>query len=282
MSHKILIVDDENYLQEYIADKFCREIRRNEYEFFYADTLEKAWQEIQNHQLDLILLDIVLKEKENGFALLEKLKQNNIASKVIVVSANGTPENYRKAIQEKVVDFIAKPFHPKDFVETIKNHVHPQASSVPLTEKRKANATPTMSNTSVRVGTVIRLIETLPPAKKYQLVAQLIDRFNWKQAPESGNTPLESITSNFEERLKREDEERVSQGKISLLLLARGTIEEKPYTTVKGTTKIHYVLRWRDERKKLRSRSLTPNDLADPLVRQILESKLGKTIQLSP
>lgn len=269
MLAKILVVDSETTLIENFLNKtFRREIRQKEYEIFYATNLKEAWQKIQNHQIDLILLEITLKT-ENGFELLDEINEQQLDLKVIVISANDPLENCRKAFKKNAVDFLAKPLNPKEFSKIIKLNANSQA----LCHRNKNVSTNKDTDKTSRFRTITNLVDLLPPAKKQQLVTQLIERLGWLKSTKSDMTSLE-------ERFRRDHEERVAQGKVSLLLLTKATIDVRHYTTAKNTKKIYYLLRWKDERNKLCSRSLTKEELDDPLVREIVEAKLGNPIEL--
>lgn len=137
----------------------------------------------------------------------------------------------------------------------------------------------------VRFNTVVKLAKSLSPSQSYQLVCRLIENFSWEQVEELQEV-LPSLTAIAKEemekriQLEREEQERAAQGKISLILLKKGTIEVKLHKMADGQVKKYYILRWRDNTKKLCSRSLKEADLTEPQVRQIVESKLGEAIQI--
>lgn len=82
----------------------------------------------------------------------------------------------------------------------------------------------------VRLSTVVKLAKSLPQSQSYQLVCQLIENFSWEQVEELLEA-LPSLTAIAKEemekkaQLEREERERVAQGKVSLILLKKGTIE---------------------------------------------------------
>lgn len=102
---KIVIVEDEVMIARRIR-KFCQQILQNKLEtihHFY--TLEDAEDYLDTHEIDLLLLDLNLNNRD-GFDLLK----NKLAASyhTIVISANA--ERALEAFEYGVLDFVAKPF----------------------------------------------------------------------------------------------------------------------------------------------------------------------------
>jgi len=102
---KIVIVEDEVMIARRIR-KFCENILQNRLEaihHFY--TLEDAEDYLDTHEIDLLLLDLNLNNRD-GFDLLK----NKLAASyhTIVISANA--ERALEAFEYGVLDFVAKPF----------------------------------------------------------------------------------------------------------------------------------------------------------------------------
>ena len=102
---KIVIVEDEVMIARRIK-KFCENILQNRLEaihHFY--TLEDAEDYLDTHEIDLLLLDLNLNNRD-GFDLLK----NKLADSyhTIVISANA--ERALEAFEYGVLDFVAKPF----------------------------------------------------------------------------------------------------------------------------------------------------------------------------
>ena len=71
-----------------------------------------ASQNFQGHKFDLILLDIRLPDG-SGLTLLEDLGKNLQASRVVVISGDGSASDAYRATQIGAFDFIEKPFTPE-------------------------------------------------------------------------------------------------------------------------------------------------------------------------
>jgi len=116
---KILVVDDEADLETLIKQKFRKQIRGGEYEFFFAingvDALEKLKME---PEVDIVLSDINMPEMD-GLTLLTKLSELKPLLKSVIVSAYGDMENIRTAMNRGAFDFITKPINFEDLTLTV-------------------------------------------------------------------------------------------------------------------------------------------------------------------
>jgi class 3 adenylate cyclase/FixJ family two-component response regulator len=123
MMTKILVVDDETDLEILIKQKFRKEIRRNEYQFFFAingiDALEKIKEQ---PDLDVVLSDINMPEMD-GLTLLTKLSEVRPLLKAVIVSAYGDMENIRTAMNRGAFDFITKPINFEDLIITVEKTI---------------------------------------------------------------------------------------------------------------------------------------------------------------
>jgi class 3 adenylate cyclase/FixJ family two-component response regulator len=116
---KILVVDDETDLEILIKQKFRKQIRQKEYEFFFAingrDALEKL---VAEPEVDIVLSDINMPEMD-GLTLLSKLQEGKPLIKSVIVSAYGDMENIRTAMNLGAFDFITKPINFEDLTITM-------------------------------------------------------------------------------------------------------------------------------------------------------------------
>ncbi len=116
---KILVVDDETDLEILIKQKFRKEIRQKEYEFFFAingkDALKKL---LEEPEVDIVLSDINMPEMD-GLTLLTRLNELSPLIQSVIVSAYGDMENIRTAMNRGAFDFITKPINFKDLTLTM-------------------------------------------------------------------------------------------------------------------------------------------------------------------
>lgn len=120
MATKILSVDDEVDLEMLITQYFRRQIRKGEYEFFFAHNgLEALKVMLEHPDIDIVLSDINMPEMD-GLTLLARIREmNNPAQKCIMVSAYGDMQNIRAAMNGGAFDFATKPIDMEDLQATI-------------------------------------------------------------------------------------------------------------------------------------------------------------------
>jgi len=100
---RILIADDEKAIAKALALKlttagFATEVAVNGVE---------AIAKIQANKFDLIVLDLIMPEKD-GFAVLEYLRANKISSPVLVASNLSQDDDLKRARELGAVDYFIK------------------------------------------------------------------------------------------------------------------------------------------------------------------------------
>lgn len=118
--HRILVVDDEPDLQMLILQRFRKQIRNDEFEFFFAENGEEALTVLDNSSnISLVLSDINMPKMDGLTFLSETQKLENPMFKTIIVSAYGDMENIRTAMNRGAFDFVTKPIDFTDLNATI-------------------------------------------------------------------------------------------------------------------------------------------------------------------
>lgn len=116
---KILVVDDETDLEVLIKQKFRKQIRQQQYEFYFAINGQDALDKIEDQpDIDIVLSDINMPEMD-GLTLLSKLHELSPLIKSVIVSAYGDMENIRTAMNRGAFDFITKPINFEDLTLTM-------------------------------------------------------------------------------------------------------------------------------------------------------------------
>lgn len=107
MSKKILIIEDDNFLQGLEATK----LRKEGYDILTASNGKEAFKTIEdnNNKIDLILLDLLLPEVD-GFMVLEKIRQdkNLLTIPVIVFSNLSEDKDVKRATKLGISEFMVK------------------------------------------------------------------------------------------------------------------------------------------------------------------------------
>ena len=111
---RILIVEDESSLADLVATR----LKKEKYSVDISNDGEEGLYNALEDVYDLIILDIMLPNK-NGIEILKELKKNNIKSKVIMLTAKSELEDKLLGFNEGANDYIPKPFHIDEVVARI-------------------------------------------------------------------------------------------------------------------------------------------------------------------
>ena len=108
---RILLVEDEYALADLVQNRLKKEKYIVDVSYDGEDGLYNALNDIY----DLIILDIML-PKVNGIEILKEIKNNNIHSKVIMLTAKSEIDDKLLGFREGANDYITKPFHIDELV----------------------------------------------------------------------------------------------------------------------------------------------------------------------
>ena len=117
---KILIVDD-------IAKniQMAMNILKNEgYKMFYAKSGEMALKLVNEHDFDLILLDIMMPDI-SGFEVCIELKNNNKTKDIpiIFLSGKNSSQDISQAYESGGIDYVVKPFITIELITKVNSYV---------------------------------------------------------------------------------------------------------------------------------------------------------------
>ncbi|NOY78011.1 MAG: sigma-54-dependent Fis family transcriptional regulator [Calditrichaeota bacterium] len=107
MRKKILVVDDEPLMQEFLLEALER---RNPYEVVLAENGKNALKKIEKDSFQLIISDIRMPDI-SGMELLEKIRKIDPNCGVILITAYGTVQMAVQAMKQGAFDFITKPLN---------------------------------------------------------------------------------------------------------------------------------------------------------------------------
>ncbi len=120
---RILIVEDEFKLADIIASRLKKEHYTVDISLDGEEGLYNALTDIY----DLIILDVML-PKLNGFEILKEIKNKNINSKVIMLTAKTMLEDKLTGFEAGADDYITKPFHIEELVARINVQLRKKSS----------------------------------------------------------------------------------------------------------------------------------------------------------
>lgn len=113
---KILVADDQPDIVKSISGL----LEDNGYEVKGAGNSLEVEELLKSESFDLLLLDVWMPQK-NGIQLLKWLRENQILTPVIIISAQGTIDLAVEATKSGAYDFLEKPLNPERFLLTVKN-----------------------------------------------------------------------------------------------------------------------------------------------------------------
>jgi DNA-binding response OmpR family regulator len=109
----ILLVDDEKRILNFLKTK----LKMLSYEVILANNGIEALEQVQGHEPDLVVLDVMMPKKD-GFETLKELRTFS-GVPVIMLSAKGDDSDRIKGLGLGADDYIAKPFNPDELVARI-------------------------------------------------------------------------------------------------------------------------------------------------------------------
>ena len=116
--HNILIVDDESSIRESLQGV----LEDEGYKASAVDSGEACLEMLRNKSFDVILLDIWLPGMD-GLEALERIRENEDAPEVVVISGHATIETAVRATKLGAFDFLEKPLSVERTLILIKNAI---------------------------------------------------------------------------------------------------------------------------------------------------------------
>ena len=111
---RILVVEDEFSLAEIVATKLKKENYKVDISLDGEDGLHNALSGVY----DLIILDIML-PKINGIEILKEIRNNNIDTKVIMLTAKTSLDDKLIGFENGANDYVTKPFHIEELIARV-------------------------------------------------------------------------------------------------------------------------------------------------------------------
>ena len=114
-SKQILVVDDEIGIRELLSEILFDE----GYQVYLAENAEQARAYRNEHEPDLVLLDIWMPDTDGVTLLREWVEQELLTMPVVMMSGHGTIETAVEATRIGAVDFLEKPIAMQKLLSTI-------------------------------------------------------------------------------------------------------------------------------------------------------------------
>jgi CheY-like chemotaxis protein/anti-sigma regulatory factor (Ser/Thr protein kinase) len=113
---RILIAEDERATGHLLG----KVLTDAGYQTFLVTDGEAALAALRGEEFDLMLLDIWM-PKTSGLEVLAAMRAENLGTKAIVMTSDGTPETVLRAVREQAYHYVNKPVKPQKLLELVRD-----------------------------------------------------------------------------------------------------------------------------------------------------------------
>ncbi|WP_319418609.1 response regulator [Pleurocapsa sp. FMAR1] len=131
---KILVVDDDKNIRRTVS----MALESLDYFVHTAFDGKDAMLQLTNEQYDLIITDLKMPGM-NGMELLQQAIAKYPEIKIVLISAHGTVDNAVGAMKLGAVDFLQKPFTPKELRNLVHNVLETESTEAESVSEYKAS-----------------------------------------------------------------------------------------------------------------------------------------------
>ena len=115
---KVLVVDDDRALNHVLVEL----LRKAGFLTVGVTDGAAALKRLEREKFDAVLLDVGL-PKMSGLEVLKRIRAKETRPKVLVMTADETPETVLRAVKEQAYQYVAKPLKPKAILEIVEQMV---------------------------------------------------------------------------------------------------------------------------------------------------------------
>jgi len=115
MTQKILALDDELHMLK-LLERIIRE--KTPYQIVTTNNSLEAPEILEREQIDLIITDLKMPGLD-GLDILKFVKERELQTEVIIITAFGSLETAIEALSRGVFDYITKPFKKEQIIFTV-------------------------------------------------------------------------------------------------------------------------------------------------------------------
>ena len=165
---RILIVEDEFKLADIIASR----LKKEHYTVDISTDGEEGLYNALTDIYDLIILDVML-PKLNGFEILKEMRNKNINSKVIMLTAKTMLDDKLTGFESGADDYVTKPFHIEELVARINVQLRKKSNLVNTDYIEYSDLKLNIKNSTLTCTTTNESIELV--CKEFLLLEYLIN-----------------------------------------------------------------------------------------------------------
>ena len=138
-SMRVLFVDDEPDFEHLIRQRYRRQIRSRKMSVSFARNGNEALRKLaEEDDIDLVFTDLNMPEMD-GLTLIQELREREVGSTTVIISAYGDLPNIRSAMNLGAFDFLTKPLDFRDLDATLKKASEAAAQSRESLRLREEN-----------------------------------------------------------------------------------------------------------------------------------------------
>ena len=119
---KILLVDDDNDFVQ-INKAF---LEKDGHKIIFAYNPEDGFKLLTSEKPDLLILDVMMQEPDDGFAMAQKIRREKIKVPIIMLTSVSKVTGLKFGKDEKLVpvdEFLEKPVSGDLLLKTVKKHL---------------------------------------------------------------------------------------------------------------------------------------------------------------
>jgi len=119
---KIAIIDDDPD----IIDASSLVLTSKGHEVITANNPDDGYKIVKENSPDLIILDVMMNEPDDGFFLAQKFRKNNIATPIIMYTSVSKTTGIDYGVNEMVPvnEYVEKPISPAQLIEKVEKLLH--------------------------------------------------------------------------------------------------------------------------------------------------------------
>ena len=119
---KIAIIDDDPD----IIDASSLVLTSKGHEVITANNPDDGYKIVKENSPDLIILDVMMNEPDDGFFLAQKFRKNNITTPIIMYTSVSKTTGIDYGVNEMVPvnEYVEKPISPEQLIEKVEKLLH--------------------------------------------------------------------------------------------------------------------------------------------------------------